>query len=123
MRSWKGWQWYTSKHPSQQESYGQGNGTSVLAGYGNRIAEGAEPGRLGRGRLQPKGTRVFMGEGLPPVPDRLVERIRRWEYIDMYKLLPELLADQKGEGTGAGAGKQLSRAKKQLFLLYLFLFF
>ena len=48
----------------------------------------AEPGRA--------GARVFMGEGLPPVPGRLVVRIRRWEYIDMCELLPELLADQKG---------------------------
>ena len=49
-----------------------------------------------------------MGEGLPPVPGRLVDRIRRWEYIEMCELLPELLADQKG---GDGAGKQMSRAK------------
>ncbi len=44
-----------------------------------------------------KGAGVFMGEGLPPVPARVVERIRRWEYIEMYELLPELLADHKGE--------------------------
>ena len=32
------------------------------------------------------GAGVFMGEGLPPVPGRLVERIRRWEFIEMFDL-------------------------------------
>ena len=49
-----------------------------------------------------------MGEELPPVPGRLVDRIWRWEYIEMCELLPELLADQKG---GVGAGKQMSWEK------------
>ena len=69
---------------------------------------GAEPGRAGAGGSLGKGAGVFMGEGLPLVPGRLVDRIRRWEYIEMCELLPELLADQKG---GDGAGKQMSRAK------------
>ena len=34
-------------------------------------------------------TGVYIGEGLPPVPLKLAEKIRRWEYTDMSKFLPE----------------------------------
>ena len=34
-------------------------------------------------------TGVSIGEGLPPLPLELAEKIRRWEYIDMSELLPE----------------------------------
>ncbi len=67
-------------------------------------AEGSPDGDLAAGG---RGAGMFMGEGLPPVPARLVDRIRRWEYIEMYELLPELLADHKGEG----ASCKLSRAR------------
>lgn len=55
-----------------------------------------------------RGTSVFVGEGLPPVPSRIADRIRKWEFVEMYELLPELLADQK---SGESSGKQLSRAR------------
>ena len=42
-----------------------------------------------------RGAGVFMGEGLPPVQGRLAERIQNWEFIEMFELLPDLLADQK----------------------------
>ena len=69
---------------------------------------GADPGLAGMSSRSAHGAGVFMGEGLPPVPGRLVERIRRWEFIEMFELLPELLADQRG---GEGGAKQTSRAK------------
>ena len=69
---------------------------------------GADPGQAGMSSRSAHGAGVFMGEGLPQVPGRLVERIRRWEFIEMFELLPELLADQRG---GEGAAKQTSRAK------------
>ena len=34
-------------------------------------------------------TGIYIGEGLPPVPSKLADRIRKWEYIDMSELLPE----------------------------------
>ena len=40
---------------------------------------------------------IYIGERLPPVPGKLVEKIRRWEFIEMHELLPELLANQKAE--------------------------
>ena len=42
-----------------------------------------------------RGAGAFMGEGLSPVPGCLAELIRNWEFIEMFELLPELLADQK----------------------------
>ena len=51
---------------------------------------------------------MFMGEGLPPFPCRLADRIRCWEFIEMFELLPELLADPKGGESGV---KQPSRAR------------
>ena len=35
------------------------------------------------------GAAVYIGEGLPPVPSKLADRIRRWEFVDMSELLPE----------------------------------
>ena len=35
------------------------------------------------------GAAVYIGEGLPPVPNKLADRIRKWEFIDMSELLPE----------------------------------
>ena len=32
---------------------------------------------------------MYIGEGLPPVPAKLAERIVRWEYIEMSEMLPE----------------------------------
>ena len=32
---------------------------------------------------------VYAGEGLPPVPSKLAEKIRRWEFIEMSEMLPE----------------------------------
>ncbi len=43
------------------------------------------------------------------MPARVVERIRRWEYTEVYELLPELLADHKGEG----ASRKLSSVRGQ----------
>ena len=31
----------------------------------------------------------YVGEGLPPVPQKLADRIRRWEFVDMAEMLPE----------------------------------
>ena len=35
---------------------------------------------------------VYVGEGLPPIPMKLAQRIWQWEYIDMLEMLPELWA-------------------------------
>ena len=38
-----------------------------------------------------------MGEGISPVPAKLVERIRRGEHVEIGELLPEIWLGQKDE--------------------------
>ena len=61
----------------------------------------AEIGTTGEaGGAATQGAGVFMGEGLPPIPARLAERIQCWEFVEMFELLPELLVDHKvGDST------------------------
>ena len=40
---------------------------------------------------------VYVGEGLPPVPTKLAQRIWRWEFIDMAEMLPELWVRRNDE--------------------------
>ena len=42
---------------------------------------------------------VYVGAGNTPVPSKLAERIRRWDYVDMAELLPEVrLSGGESEG-------------------------
>ena len=44
---------------------------------------------------------IYVGDGLAPVPQKLAERIRRWEFIDMGELLPEFgLATREDDPLG-----------------------
>ena len=50
-------------------------------------------------------TSVYIGEGLPPVPLKLAEKICGWEYTDMSELLPEFwvsLGSSQTEGDPPG---------------------
>ena len=48
---------------------------------------------------EPPGSKgVYIGESLPPVPQKLASRICRWEYIDMAELLPESWAIKNDDG-------------------------
>ena len=38
---------------------------------------------------------VCIGEALPPIPEKLMNRIYRWEFIDMVELLPEALVSAR----------------------------
>ena len=55
---------------------------------------------------------TFLGDGLPPIPAKLAERICRWEYIDMSDLLPEFWRDQKAEEGTAKWANWLSAKKR-----------
>ena len=61
-----------------------------------------------------KSDGVFLGDGLPPVPAKLAERIGRWEYIEMYKLLPEFWPSQKATEEGTSKCSNRSTAKKRV---------
>ena len=58
-----------------------------------------------------KSDGVFLGDGLPPVPAKLAERIGRWEYIEMYELQPEFWPSQKAteEGTSKCSNREMVR--------------
>ena len=50
---------------------------------------------------------------MAPVPHKLAERIRRWEYVDMGELLPEFWVSSKTEDdAGAKRGAQTRRTRK-----------
>lgn len=58
----------------------------TLSAWPNKWCEsGAE-----KGGSEPKPASVYIGEGLPPVPGWVVEWIKKWEFIEMHELLPEL---------------------------------
>ncbi len=62
-------------------------------------------GGAAKERAAAKPASVYIGVGLPPVPGKIAERIRRWECVEMHELLPELLqkAEDGPEKTGGGA--------------------
>ena len=91
------------KSPLDEPACTIANMLSSLTQEGEAVCHKAEP--------TPKGT--FLGDGLPPIPAKLTERICRWEYIDMSDLLPEFWPDQKAEeGTAKRANR--STAKKRV---------
>lgn len=52
---------------------------------------------------------VYIGEGLPPVPQKLVDRIQKGEFIEMCELLPEFwIAPREGE---EASGLKLAKSK------------
>ena len=66
-----------------------------LRAAGETVEEAAKPGSF------------YVGDGLPPVPARMVTKIGKWEFVEMYELLPEFWT-QKGE---EASPKNSSRAK------------
>ena len=52
---------------------------------------------------------VYVGEALPPVPKRLVERLQAWEFMEMLELLPKFWAQRAEDKEGsqkAGANRR-----------------
>ncbi len=54
---------------------------------------------------------MYVGEGLPPLPRTVVERISEWKYVDMAEMLPEFWALLKGEDDSK---KAVARCPKQV---------
>ncbi len=54
---------------------------------------------------------VYVGEGLPPLPKAVVERISEWKYVDMAEMLPKFWALLKGEDDSK---KAVARRPKQV---------
>ena len=58
------------------------SGPSLAATLTNLLPlSGTDGGNIGEG--------VYVGDGRPPVPTKLAQKIRRWEFVDMGELLPE----------------------------------
>ena len=58
----------------------------------------------------PTAPGTHIGEGLPPVPAKLVARILRHEFVEMHELLPEFWHDQRDGGKTADKAKAKKRA-------------
>lgn len=59
---------------------------SVLADRGR---DPALPPELGPGKEKPKEGLIFVGEGLPPIPSKIVLAIEKGEFVDFSDLLPK----------------------------------
>ena len=40
---------------------------------------------------------IYIGDGHPPVPLKLAQKIRRWEFVDMGELLPEFWSQHQAD--------------------------
>ena len=59
---------------------------------------------------------VYVGEGLPPVPSKLAEKISRWEFVEMSEMLPEFWTQLKPtEGEGKPAQARRRRQVTEMF--------
>ena len=67
-----------------------------------------------------KPSGIFVGDGLPPVPSKLAEKIRRGEFVEMHELLPEFWAVQRMEGLTQKTLKVTKRVRDILVWLQCF---
>ena len=67
-----------------------------------------DPAQAIEGTVKDSGTRI--GEGLPPVPAKLAQRIIKGEFIELHELLPELMSEPKDTTRSSSR----TRAKKRL---------
>ena len=59
-----------------------------------------------------KGGGIHVGDSLSPIPPRIAVKVCRWEFIEMYELLPEFWV-QKEEETNAKAASR-AKAKRRI---------
>ena len=93
----------SSTQPPSGESTGTTRGTLRCSSAGWMADTATKWSRLGgeplsRVSLSQSNQGVYVGAGSSLVSSKLVERIHRWEYVDMADLLPEVrLSDREGE--------------------------
>ena len=54
---------------------------------------------------------AYVGNGMPPVPAKLVAKIRRWDFVEMGKLLPEFWVTPR-DGEGDNKERQARQGRK-----------
>ena len=90
-----------------------GEGPSVAprlkAGSSHNPDKGKQtaPGKTQTAPDQP----LVLGEGLPPVPARLVGKIRRGEFLDMAELLRDNIEAERRRGSSADTARGASKGK------------
>jgi len=60
-----------------------------------------------------QGREAYVGDGLPPVPQKIVERIDKGEYIEMCELLPEFWMAPRESEESAAQRTAKSRGRRQ----------
>ncbi len=60
-----------------------------------------------------KSQGIYIGEGLPPVPEKLACKIRRWDFVDMTELLPEFWGSSPAKSDEASSSQQPATGKKK----------
>ena len=78
------------------------SGTAAVANLLPLAATGSPPTLPG----------VYVGDGLPPVPQKLADKILRWEFVDMGELLPEFWSMAKEEEPAGRRPLTSRRARK-----------
>lgn len=78
--------------------------SSLLAGSGSTTATMTNLLPLAHSSLRTASEGVYLGEGVPPVPDKLAAKIRKGEFVEMGELLPEFWSP-RGEESDANRDK------------------
>ena len=68
-----------------------------------------------------KAQAAYVGEGLPPVPPKLMERIERGDFMEMCELIPEFWMAHKGIEEGPTQRVARSKGRKQSQNIYVWL--
>ena len=57
---------------------------------------------------------IYMGEGLPPVSDKIADKIRAWKFVDMAELLPEPWGAPSLMQEGPSTSQERRKSKKKV---------
>lgn len=68
-----------------------------------------------------KSRAAYVGEGLPPVPSKLVERIERGDFVEMCELIPEFWMVHTGEDETPAQRVARSKGRRQSQNIYVWL--
>ena len=56
-----------------------------------------------------KGGGIYVGDSLLPIPPKIVDKVCRWEFVEMYELLPEFWVQKEEETNAKAASRQRQR--------------
>ena len=104
VQSWMRWVWQTSKRVTE---------TAAAARVGSpACCRTSHQWRAQAAAAAPKVGGIYVGDSLPPIPPRIAAKVCRWEFVEMYELLPEFWV-QKEEETNAKAASR-AKAKRRI---------